>query len=84
MLALGIAGLAGGVALDVLAPHLGHGAAIAVIVLSAVVFVAVSLDLSGLTPVAPGRARVIQLFGSYRGAIHDPGTTVPVCDLGAG
>ena len=73
MLALGIAGLAGGVALDVLAPHLGHGAAIAVIVLSAVVLVAVSLDLSGLTPVAPGRARVIQLFGSYRGTIHDPG-----------
>jgi hypothetical protein len=73
MLALGIAGLAGGVALDALAPHLGHGAAIAVVVLSAVVFVAVSLDLSGLTPVAPGRARVIQLFGSYRGTIHDPG-----------
>jgi hypothetical protein len=40
MLALGIVRLAGGVALDVLAPHLGHGAAIAVVVLSAVVFVA--------------------------------------------
>jgi regulator of protease activity HflC (stomatin/prohibitin superfamily) len=44
-----------------------------VVVLSAVLFVAVSLDLGGLTPVAPGRARVIQLFGSYRGTIHDPG-----------
>jgi regulator of protease activity HflC (stomatin/prohibitin superfamily) len=44
-----------------------------VVVLSAVLFVVVSLDLGGLTPVAPGRARVIQLFGSYRGTIHDLG-----------
>ena len=29
--------------------------------------------LTGLTPVVPGQARVIQLFGKYRGTIRDPG-----------
>jgi nucleotide-binding universal stress UspA family protein len=29
--------------------------------------------LRGLTPVAPGRAHVVQLFGKYRGTIRDPG-----------
>ena len=29
--------------------------------------------LRGLTPVAPGRAHVIQLFGKYRGTVRDPG-----------
>ena len=28
---------------------------------------------AGLTPVAPGRARVIQLFGKYRGTLRDSG-----------
>jgi SPFH domain / Band 7 family len=27
----------------------------------------------GLTPVAPGRARVVQLFGRYRGTLREPG-----------
>jgi regulator of protease activity HflC (stomatin/prohibitin superfamily) len=29
--------------------------------------------LAGLTPVVPGQARVIQLFGKYRGTIREPG-----------
>ena len=29
--------------------------------------------LRGLTPVAPGRAHVVQLFGKYRGTIREPG-----------
>jgi hypothetical protein len=29
--------------------------------------------LAGLTPVVPGQARVIQLFGKYRGTVRDPG-----------
>jgi hypothetical protein len=29
--------------------------------------------LGGLTPVVPGQARVIQLFGKYRGTTRDPG-----------
>ena len=73
MLAAGIAGLIGGVALAVLAGHLKHGAATAVIALCVLVFLAASAVLAGLTPVAPGRARVIQLFGNYRGTIRDPG-----------
>ncbi|MGH3234069.1 MAG: SPFH domain-containing protein, partial [Streptosporangiaceae bacterium] len=73
MLAAGIAGLAGGVALAVLAAHLRGGAASAVIALSVVAFATASLELGGLTPVVPGRARVIQLFGAYRGTIREPG-----------
>jgi regulator of protease activity HflC (stomatin/prohibitin superfamily) len=34
--------------------------------------IAVTL-LIGLTPVTPGQARVIQLFGKYRGTIREPG-----------
>jgi hypothetical protein len=29
--------------------------------------------LGGLTPVVPGQARVIQLFGKYRGTVREPG-----------
>jgi regulator of protease activity HflC (stomatin/prohibitin superfamily) len=29
--------------------------------------------MGGLTPVVPGQARVIQLFGKYRGTIREPG-----------
>jgi regulator of protease activity HflC (stomatin/prohibitin superfamily) len=32
-----------------------------------------ALSLAGLTPVAPGQARVIQLFGKYRGTVREPG-----------
>ncbi len=38
----------------------------------AVLITAMSL-LAGLTPVVPGQARVIQLFGKYRGTKRDPG-----------
>jgi regulator of protease activity HflC (stomatin/prohibitin superfamily) len=37
-----------------------------------VLIIATSL-LAGLTPVVPGQARVIQLFGKYRGTIREPG-----------
>jgi regulator of protease activity HflC (stomatin/prohibitin superfamily) len=36
-------------------------------------FVGASFALGGLTPVAPGHARVIQLFGRYDGTIRDSG-----------
>jgi SPFH domain / Band 7 family len=32
-----------------------------------------TLGLAGLTPVAPGQARVVQLFGKYRGTVREPG-----------
>jgi regulator of protease activity HflC (stomatin/prohibitin superfamily) len=38
-----------------------------------IVLVIGALVLAGLTPVVPGQARVIQLFGKYRGTVRDPG-----------
>ena len=73
MLLLGIVLLAAGVALIVLAAHQSGGANKALIWLGILVFVVCSLILGGLTPVVPGRARVVQLFGKYRGTIREPG-----------
>jgi regulator of protease activity HflC (stomatin/prohibitin superfamily) len=60
---------------------LGLGAALSpggagpqtLIALAVVVFIAAYLTLRGLTPVMSGQARVIQLFGRYRGTVRDPG-----------
>jgi regulator of protease activity HflC (stomatin/prohibitin superfamily) len=41
--------------------------------LAVVLFVAGALAWRGLTPVAPGRAHVVQLFGRYKGTIREPG-----------
>jgi hypothetical protein len=38
-----------------------------------IVLIAAVMLLAGLTPVVPGEARVIQLFGKYRGTTRDPG-----------
>jgi hypothetical protein len=38
-----------------------------------IVLIIAALLLAGLTPVVPGQARVIQLFGKYRGTVRDPG-----------
>ena len=73
MLVAGIVGLLAGVAVAILASRQSHATAIALIVLSILVFIAASLAFSGLTPVVPGQARVIQLFGRYRGTIRDSG-----------
>ena len=73
MLAAGIIGLLAGVVLAVVASHQSHGAAAALVVLCVLVFIASSLVLAGLTPVVPGQARVVQLFGRYRGTIRDSG-----------
>ncbi len=42
-------------------------------VLCVLIFIASGLALAGLTPVVPGQARVVQLFGRYRGTIRDSG-----------
>ena len=73
MLAAGIAGLVAGVALAVVASRQSHGAAVALVVLCVLIFLASALVLAGLTPVVPGQARVVQLFGRYRGTIRDSG-----------
>src|SRR5205807_7707872 len=36
-------------------------------------FIAANFTLRGLTPVISGEARVVQLFGRYRGTVRDPG-----------
>jgi regulator of protease activity HflC (stomatin/prohibitin superfamily) len=73
MLVAGIAGLLAGVALAVVAGHQHHGAATALALLCVLIFLASGLALRGLTSVVPGQARVVQLFGRYRGTIRDPG-----------
>jgi hypothetical protein len=73
MLVLGIAGLLAGVVLAVVASHQSHGTAVALGLLCALIFLASALVLGGLTPIAPGKARVVQLFGRYRGTIRDSG-----------
>ena len=73
MLVLGIALLLAGVALLVLASHRSHGLATALTLLCVLIFIASALALRGLTSVVPGQARVVQLFGRYRGTIRDSG-----------
>jgi len=73
MLMLGIAGVLAWVALAVAASRQSDGTAVVLVVLCVLIFLASSLVLAGLTPVVPGQARVVQLFGRYRGTIRDQG-----------
>jgi SPFH domain / Band 7 family len=73
MLVLGIVIILVAVALAVLASHLKHAAAITVAILAVLVFLAGGTVLRGLTAVVPGQARVVQLFGRYRGSIRESG-----------
>ena len=73
MLVAGIVLLLVGVALAVVAGRQSHGVAVALVVLCVLIFIAGALALRGLTSVVPGQARVVQLFGRYRGTIRDPG-----------
>jgi hypothetical protein len=74
MLVLGIVLLLAGVVLVVVvASHQSHGVTAALTLLSVVIFIASVLALQGLTSVVPGQARVVQLFGRYRGTIRDSG-----------
>jgi regulator of protease activity HflC (stomatin/prohibitin superfamily) len=70
-LVLGIVGVIVGVVLLVL-----HGSGTRAIILSVVgvlILIAAELCFHGLTSVMNGEARVIQLFGRYRGTIRSPG-----------
>jgi regulator of protease activity HflC (stomatin/prohibitin superfamily) len=73
MLVLGIVILLAATALGLAAGHFSGAAATGMIVLCALVVLTGVLVLRGLTAVVPGHARVIQLFGSYRGTIRDQG-----------
>jgi len=73
MLVLGIALLLVVIGLAVLAGHQKHPLAITFIIIDVFVFLAGVLALRGLTAVVPGQARVVQLFGQYRGTIRESG-----------
>ncbi|MFE7773948.1 SPFH domain-containing protein [Streptomyces sp. NPDC057445] len=73
-LLLGLVGLAAGIGLIVSGAALGEGAAkVGLAVLGIVVVFASFLAMCGLNMVAPGEARVVQLFGRYRGTIRTDG-----------
>jgi regulator of protease activity HflC (stomatin/prohibitin superfamily) len=73
MLVLGIVLLLAGVALLVLAAHESGAANTLLIALGILLLIADALVLAGLFAVVPGQARVVQLFGQYRGTVRDSG-----------
>ncbi|GIH62445.1 SPFH domain-containing protein [Microbispora siamensis] len=77
MLILALLGLLGSVALVVIGARLADGgsggAGAALIAAGVLLFLAALVVLTGLTAVAPGEARVIQLLGRYVGTVRTPG-----------
>jgi regulator of protease activity HflC (stomatin/prohibitin superfamily) len=74
VLAAGIVLLIVGIYLLIRAIGQGAGTAHRVLIVVAVLLlIAAVLALRGLTPVVAGEARVVQLFGSYRGSVRAPG-----------
>ncbi|MFF8266347.1 SPFH domain-containing protein [Streptomyces sp. NPDC016562] len=73
-LLLGLAGLLGGAGLLVGGALSGAVALKAALIVAGVLLILTSLiAMSGLNTVAPGEARVVQLFGRYRGTIRADG-----------
>ncbi|MFJ5529853.1 SPFH domain-containing protein [Streptomyces sp. NPDC093261] len=73
-LLLGLAGLAVGAGLVAWGSTVGSsGAKVALVVLGVLTGLAALIAMSGLNTVAPGEARVVQLFGRYRGTIRQDG-----------
>jgi hypothetical protein len=73
-LLLGLAGVLAGAGLIVLGAVSGSGAALATLLVCGIVLMTASvIAMSGLNMVAPGEARVVQLFGRYRGTIRTDG-----------
>jgi len=73
VLVSGVAALSGGVALVWYSGKQTGDAATSLVWAGIIVLIIAALLLAGLTPVVPGQARVVQLFGKYRGTIRDPG-----------
>jgi regulator of protease activity HflC (stomatin/prohibitin superfamily) len=73
MLVLGIVVLLAGIGLAFGASLLTGAGAVVLWVVVVLVFLAGALMLRGLTAVVPGQARVVQLFGRYRGTIRESG-----------
>ena len=73
ILVSGVLVIFAGIAVDYVGSQHPGGVATGLVWLSVLMYVGASLALGGLTPVAPGHARVIQLFGRYDGTIRDSG-----------
>jgi hypothetical protein len=73
VLVAGIVGVAAAIALLLNARTQAGSTATALDWAGAILLIAAVLLLAGLTPVVPGQARVIQLFGKYQGTIREPG-----------
>jgi SPFH domain / Band 7 family len=69
----GVVVILGGVVLLWLSGQQTGGAKTALVWAGILAVIIGGFGLAGLTPVAPGQARVIQLFGKYRGTIREPG-----------
>ncbi|ANS67646.1 integral membrane protein [Streptomyces lincolnensis] len=73
-LLLGLVGLLAGIGLAVSATTVGaDGAKAALIIGGIMIALAAFIAMCGLNTVAPGEARVVQLFGRYRGTIREDG-----------
>jgi regulator of protease activity HflC (stomatin/prohibitin superfamily) len=72
-LSLGLLGLLLGIGLIIAGATLSGGTKAALIVLGILVALAAFVAMCGLNMVAPGEARVVQLFGRYRGTIREDG-----------
>ena len=74
VLGAGVVLLVAGIVLLIRGIHHGAGPAHTILLVAAVLLlIAALLALHGLTPVVAGEARVVQLFGRYRGTIRAPG-----------
>ena len=67
----GIVALAAAIGLFAARP--GGAATVVLVVLGILLVLVAALAFAGLTPVVAGEARVVQLFGRYRGTIREPG-----------
>ncbi|MFE2170387.1 SPFH domain-containing protein [Streptomyces sp. NPDC059447] len=73
-LLLGLAGIVGGAGLIAAGAVQTAAAAKALLIVGGILLIVVSIfAMSGLNTVAPGEARVVQLFGRYRGTIRTDG-----------
>ncbi|CAL9435110.1 SPFH domain-containing protein [Streptomyces sp. enrichment culture] len=73
-LTLGLAGLLAGIAMAVSATAVAAVAGKAVLIAGGILIALASfIAMCGLNMVAPGEARVVQLFGRYRGTIREDG-----------
>ncbi|MFD7875797.1 SPFH domain-containing protein [Streptomyces sp. NPDC059766] len=72
-LLLGLLGLGAAAALVAAGSSVGGGAQAALVAAGILIGLCAFLAMCGLNTVAPGEARVVQLFGRYRGTIREDG-----------